>query len=316
MTSTNKPSISYFSYSISEGTRRISYYDWGSENNTNVIVCIGGNSVTADIFDEFARFMCERFRVIAISLPGRGKSDYLNNYQLYCFDTYVNCIYQIFEHLFACHTYKSDLKISFYGRCLGSQIGYKLNELLPSIGLNFHKYVSYDYGNKSSKDMIYKLAQSYGSPVMFSTIEEAENQMKLAWSRHVKNLPNSFWTNMVQYSYKYNETYNAYVPNWDNVNICKAIKELMEKLPADRNVSKDQTFEWSNLNLPILLIKHEYSHQLSSDMLIELYIQENKLKRINKNRTLELIIVPDVGHAPIPLPKWLLEDMYEFYTKL
>jgi len=106
-----------------------------------------------------------------------------------------------------------------------------------------------------------------------------------------------------------------FIPRWDNIQVCKKIKAIIDNLPPEEPNARDLNYEYNLINCPILLIKNERSRVLSSDNLIELLVRENTLKRKNLKRKLNIIVAPNYGHVPAPLEQWCLEDVLEFYNK-
>src|SRR5437868_3020087 len=72
------------------GTHKIAVYDWGNPEATRVTVCVHGLTRNARDFD----FIAEKFvqtgrRVLALSMAGRGESDWLVDPMGYNYASYV-----------------------------------------------------------------------------------------------------------------------------------------------------------------------------------------------------------------------------------
>ena len=59
------------------GLHNIAYLEWGDAGNDNVLVCVHGLTRCARDFDNLARAMADRYRVICPDVAGRGFSDWL-----------------------------------------------------------------------------------------------------------------------------------------------------------------------------------------------------------------------------------------------
>ena len=61
----------------------MAYLEWGDARNRDVVVCVHGLTRTARDFDELARALCGRFRVVCPDVAGRGDSEPLADPMLY-----------------------------------------------------------------------------------------------------------------------------------------------------------------------------------------------------------------------------------------
>ena len=71
------------------GLHRIAYLEWGDPANAEVLVCVHGLTRCARDFDNLARALCGRYRVVCVDVAGRGDSDWLADPMLYGFPQYV-----------------------------------------------------------------------------------------------------------------------------------------------------------------------------------------------------------------------------------
>src|SRR4029453_10029598 len=63
------------------GFHRVVYYDWGDPANNRVVICVHGVGRNGRDFDALAEALSPTHRVIAVDMPGRGKSDWLPDTQ-------------------------------------------------------------------------------------------------------------------------------------------------------------------------------------------------------------------------------------------
>jgi pimeloyl-ACP methyl ester carboxylesterase len=74
------------------GFHRVVYYDWGDPANDRVVVCVHGVGRNGRDFDALARALAPTHRVIAVDMPGRGKSAWLADPHDYVFPTYLTTL--------------------------------------------------------------------------------------------------------------------------------------------------------------------------------------------------------------------------------
>src|SRR5438105_14497964 len=74
------------------GFHRVVYYEWGAADNANVAVCVHGVGRNARDFDVLAEALSPTHRVLAVDMPGRGKSDWLADPNDYVFAVYLSTL--------------------------------------------------------------------------------------------------------------------------------------------------------------------------------------------------------------------------------
>lgn len=65
------------------GFHNMAYVEWGDAHNPRVLLCVHGLTRCGRDFDDLARAMSDRYRVICPDVVGRGQSDWLRNPLLY-----------------------------------------------------------------------------------------------------------------------------------------------------------------------------------------------------------------------------------------
>jgi pimeloyl-ACP methyl ester carboxylesterase len=71
------------------GLHRMAYTEWGDPENPEVVVCVHGLTRNGRDFDDLARALARRFRVVCPDVVGRGRSDWLRDPAGYGFPQYV-----------------------------------------------------------------------------------------------------------------------------------------------------------------------------------------------------------------------------------
>ena len=105
--------------------RRLAYWDWPCEQAeaSGVVLCVHGLSRQGRDFDTLARALCERSRVIAVDVAGRGHSDWLADPMGYQIPTYASDLAALVTHLRA---ETPDVPIDWVGTSMGGLIGMAL----------------------------------------------------------------------------------------------------------------------------------------------------------------------------------------------
>ncbi|MDO9507274.1 alpha/beta fold hydrolase [Hydrogenophaga sp.] len=105
--------------------RRLAYWDWPCEQAeaSGVVLCVHGLSRQGRDFDTLARALCERSRVIAVDVAGRGHSDWLADPMGYQIPTYAADLAALVTHLRA---ETPDVPIDWVGTSMGGLIGMAL----------------------------------------------------------------------------------------------------------------------------------------------------------------------------------------------
>lgn len=66
----------------------VAYREWGDIENPNVVICVHGLSRNCKDFDDLAAALSQDWRVLAVDMPGRGASAWLDNKALYGWSLY------------------------------------------------------------------------------------------------------------------------------------------------------------------------------------------------------------------------------------
>ena len=66
-----------------DGFKNVCYREWGDPKNPKVVLCVHGLSRNRLDFDTLASSLCSNYRVVAVDMPGRGKSDWLDSKEDY-----------------------------------------------------------------------------------------------------------------------------------------------------------------------------------------------------------------------------------------
>lgn len=89
MLTRTEPAIRHLTSLSPHGFHRVAYYEWGDPANDRVVVCVHGLSRNGRDFDVLGEALAPTHRVLAIDLPGRGASAWLDDPGDYVFPTYL-----------------------------------------------------------------------------------------------------------------------------------------------------------------------------------------------------------------------------------
>jgi len=170
-----KPSYQTRSFQSREGGHKIVYSDWGPEG-AQPLICIHGLTGNGFDFDYIAPGLVEDgYRVIAVDLPGRGRSDFLSDPMAYNYDQYCADLWQLLDEL-------GVNDVDWLGVSLGGLLGIRMAGAQNS---PIRRLILNDIGPEvpqEALDFIYQvIAQAY----LFNSIEELELRMRatrgLSW---------------------------------------------------------------------------------------------------------------------------------------
>ena len=146
----------------------MAYLEWGDARNRDVLVCVHGLTRTGRDFDEVARALCGRFRVVCPDVAGRGDSDPLPDAMLYGVPQYVADMVTLVARL--------DVEaVSWLGTSMGGLIGMAL---AAQAGSPVKRLVLNDAGPLVTRASLERLASYVGKAPSFASVEEAERYIR------------------------------------------------------------------------------------------------------------------------------------------
>jgi pimeloyl-ACP methyl ester carboxylesterase len=151
-----------------KGLHRMAYVEWGDPRNRDVLVCVHGLTRSGRDFDELARALCGRYRVVCPDLAGRGDSDKLADPLLYNVPQYVADMVTLIARL-DCEAF------DWLGTSLGGLVGMAL---AAQQGNPMKKLVLNDAGPVVSRAALQRIAAYVGVVPRFATLEKAEEYVR------------------------------------------------------------------------------------------------------------------------------------------
>lgn len=249
---------------------KLHYLEWGDENNPNTVICVHGLARNCRDFDKVADKLSEKFRVIAIDMVGRGKSEWFKNKKLYNYPTYCQDILKFMDLL--------DLKkVHWLGSSMGGIIGMLLSAGYPKY---IKSLVLNDIGPFIPGKSVAKVAKYLSLNPAFDNFDDAKSYVKVMLSPF--NIPeHEFdYVTLNSTSMDSNGKYRlAFDPG----------VSIGMKLTTTRTKDLELWDYWNKINVPIMVIRGGKSNFLD---------KETFGTMLDTKKNIKLYSVPEAGHTP------------------
>ena len=169
------------------GFHRVVYYEWGAHDNANVVVCVHGLGRNARDFDVLAEALAPTHRVIAVDMPGRGKSDWLRDPNDYVFPVYLATLTALVARSGAD-------TVAWVGTSMGGLLGIVM-AAQPDTPVK--RLVVNDVGPVIEPAAITRIADYFGKDPTFATFADIERYVREI-SAPFGPLTDAQWTYMTQ----------------------------------------------------------------------------------------------------------------------
>ena len=258
------------------GLHRVAYKEWGDPENRNVLVCSHGVTRVSDDFDNLARALCDRYRVVCPDTVGRGRSGRLANPQLYRVPQYVSDMVTLIARV----TQDED-KVDWFGTSMGGLIGMGLASL-PDTPVR--KLVLNDIGPKMDAVALARIGDYIAQDLRFPTYEAAKcfvRDVSLSFGEHT----DEEWDKIACDVLRQDEQ-GQWIRHYD-MGLAEPIRAV-----TPESCASDEALLWAaydRITCPTLLVRGEKSDLLSRETAQEMTRRGPKAK---------LVEIPDVGHAP------------------
>ena len=253
-----------------KGLHRIAYLEWGDPRNRDVLVCVHGLTRSARDFDDLARALCGRFRVVCPDIAGRGDSDRLADPMLYDIPQYVGDMVTLIARL--------DVEtVSWLGTSMGGLIGMAL---AAQTGSPVSRLVLNDVGPVLARATLERIAAYVGMTPVFPSIEKAEEYVR-AVSAPFGPHSDAQWRTLTETWLRKNPD-GSFSAHYD--------PRIGESFRA-RMPEKDAEFwpMYEAVRCPTLVLRGERSDLLSRDTATQMAQRGPKAK---------VVEIAGVGHAP------------------
>jgi pimeloyl-ACP methyl ester carboxylesterase len=252
------------------GLHRIAYLEWGDPRNRDVVVCVHGLTRVARDFDDLARALCGRFRVVCPDMAGRGDSDRLADPMLYGVPQYVSDCVALIARL--------DVEsVSWVGTSMGGLIGMTLASL-P--GTPVKRLVLNDIGPVVTKVSLERIGSYLGRAPAFPDVETAVEYIRTVAAPFGKHTDEQ-WRFLTESWLRKNED-GSWRAHYD-----PRIAEPFRASMPDKDLEIWPVYD--AIRCPTLVIRGAESDLLSRRTAQQMAARGPKAKTVE---------IPDVGHAP------------------
>ena len=261
------------------------YTDWGRPD-APVLLCCGGIANSALRFAFLASELRHHFRIICMDWLGRGHSGWLAHECEYTQDAMVEQMRQMILHLGA-----SDVTV--LGSSLGGNVAIDLAARHPKL---IRRLILNDSGPFIPRKRRKRRAETLSRFHVFRIPEDMKRRIGAAQ----KN--DGPISDDIRLFISWQQTRWS---NEDQGRIYRYDMRAMHAYHRDAQHDLDQWKQWQRVKCPVLAI-----HGLESDALLH-----DTIRRMQKNRPVTVMHVPDTGHTPVLcdrnqiyfIRQWLLE---------
>jgi pimeloyl-ACP methyl ester carboxylesterase len=253
-----------------KGLHRIAYREWGDPRNREVLVCAHGLTRSGRDFDDLARALSGRFRVVCPDAAGRGDSDRLADPMLYVIAQYVGDMVTLIARL--------DVEtVSWVGTSLGGLIGMAL---AAQTGTPVQRLVLNDAGPVVSHAALERIATYVGLTPRFASIEKAEEYVR-AISAPFGPHSAAQWRHLTE-CWVRKDADGGYLPHYDP----RIAEPFLAQMPE-----KDMELwpVYDAVRCPTLVLRGERSDLLS---------RETAAQMAQRGPKATVVEIAGVGHAP------------------
>jgi pimeloyl-ACP methyl ester carboxylesterase len=164
----NAPALRTVTCAHPGGLHRLAYWEWGEPSNGDVLVCVHGLTRNGRDFDALAQSLAGRFRIVCPDMPGRGRSEWLRDPNLYAVPQYVA----------DCVTLAARLdveRLTWLGTSMGGLIG-MLYAAMPGNAID--RLILNDVGPEIDPAGLARIAGYVGQNPSYASFEEGERALK------------------------------------------------------------------------------------------------------------------------------------------
>ena len=244
-----------------------------NKGDEKTLLCIPGLTRNSADFAELAEHLVDRYRVIAVDLRGRGKSDYDSNPLNYHPGTYGQDMIDLVRSL-------SLESVVVIGTSLGGLIAMGLRALQPSL---IEAVVVNDIGPEVEKEGMERIKDYVGKTPDVLNWEGAVQSTRDTLAHTYPKFSSSDWEAFTRKLYRQNA---EGIPLLD---YDPDISVLVQQTPSDNAPDLWPLFE-AIKSMSMLVLRGELSDLFSNGCL-------QKMQSIKPD--MHVAQIPDVGHAPL-----------------
>jgi pimeloyl-ACP methyl ester carboxylesterase len=253
------------------GLHRMVYSEWGERHNPEVLVCVHGLARNGRDFDELARSLAARYRVVCPDVAGRGRSDWLADPVEYGILQYVSDMMVLVARL--------DVpSVNWLGTSMGGLIGMILAGF---DGSPVKRLILNDVGPVIDPVSIRRIGEYIGRSPVFDSLEDAEIYVRRV-SAPFGTLSDVHWRHLTQTSLRQRRDGRL------EFNYDPAIAASFRRATSAGEI--DLWSYYDRVRCPVLALRGAESDLLSPETLAAMS---------RRGPRSEVMEVPGVGHAPM-----------------
>lgn len=250
------------------GFHKLHYTEWGRTDNPRVLVCVHGLTRSGRDFDALAGALQEEYRVVCPDLPGRGRSDWLDNTSDYGYAVYLADITILLGRL--------DVeRIDWLGTSLGGLIGMLL-AAQPQTPIR--RMIVNDIGPQIEEASRKRIQSYVGSEPTFNDLPALERYVRTVYAPF-GNLSDGQWQHLAEHSARRLPDGNYGLHH--DPGIAHAFKNGV--------ASFDLWSVWDRIRCPVRVLRGVDSDLLSRETAAAMQVRGPKA---------DLVEFAGVGHAP------------------
>lgn len=267
------------------GFHRVAYYEWGHAANPHVVICVHGLTRNGRDFDELARSLSTTHRVIAVDMPGRGRSEWLHDPMDYAFPTYLTTLTALIARA-------GVEQVDWIGTSMGGLLGMVM---AGQAGSPVRRLIVNDVGPIIEPAALQRIGEYVGNDPTFDSYEEIERYVR-AVSAPFGDLTDAQWAHLARTSVhqrndgRWGFTYDP------------RLAVPFRATPAPPNLWS----VWDAIRCPALVLRGADSDLLS---------HETAQEMTRRGPRAELVEFAGVGHAPALLHGHEIEPVVAFLRR-
>jgi pimeloyl-ACP methyl ester carboxylesterase len=252
-----------------KGEHMISLAEWGREDAPRTAICVHGLTRNGRDFDRLAAALADHWRVVAIDVVGRGKSDWLEDPLGYNYRQYVVDVAAIIQRL---KLWSVDWIGTSMGGIIGMMIAAQEHSPIKRLVLN-------DVGPLLTASALRRIAAYLAEPKSFASVAEVEAYMRSIYAPFGE-LPDAEWMHMAEHGCRRDQDGRLWLAH--DPKIAEAALSV-----TDKNIELWDF--WDKIHCPVLLLRGELSDLVS---------RETAAEMARRGPRATVIEIPKVGHAP------------------
>ena len=270
------------------GLHRMAYVEWGNPKSDEVVICVHGLTRNGRDFDELARSLSSRYRVVCPDIVGRGRSDWLSDHTHYGFPQYVADVVTLIARLDVTH-------VHWVGTSMGGLIGMFLASLdgnpIKSMVLN-------DVGPVIEGRALARIGEYVGQALVFADYAEAEAHIRKV-AAPFGELSDRQWRHLTMHSIRRRDD-----DTWE-MRYDPAIGKVFRSLAPTQNIELWEIFD--RIACPLLVTRGAES---------DLITHETAAKMVARHGVSgELAEFAGIGHAPPFMNREQIDTVRDFIRR-